>query len=241
MPAHSSEREISDSEGDASQVETQKRKHSIFSHFPKDRNCGTRLRTKITRVPCRRRDEGSIPRAEKFGNLITADQKVLNEGCESRHNHKYAVVVRDLAKSLKLLKRKIHWNLANPVKNYHGLLTPYRSETNGIAERAIRRVTKGTSAVLLQSELDDKWRSDSMECCCYLRNVQDLLADGKTLYERRFGESFKGPIIPSGAQVEYLPNSKGDKARIHQFGIKVLLGFLKDLLRSRRSFGNETF
>ena len=35
-----------------------------------------------------------------------------------------------------------------------------------------------------------------MKCCCYLRNVQDLLADGKTPYERRFGESFKGPIIP---------------------------------------------
>ena len=36
----------------------------------------------------------------------------------------------------------------------------------------------------------------SMECCCYLRDVQDLLADGKTPYERRFGEPFKGPIIP---------------------------------------------
>ena len=66
-----------------------------------------------------------------------------------------------------------------------------------------------------------------MECCCYLRNVQDLLADGKTPHERRFGESFKGPIIPSGAQVEYLPNSKGDTARIHQFGKKVFPGFLK--------------
>ena len=39
VPAHPSEREISDSEGDASKVETQKRKHSIYTHFPKDRNC----------------------------------------------------------------------------------------------------------------------------------------------------------------------------------------------------------
>ena len=37
--AHFSEREISDSEGDASKVETQKRKHCIYTHFPKDRNC----------------------------------------------------------------------------------------------------------------------------------------------------------------------------------------------------------
>ena len=33
------QREISDSEGDASKVETQKRKHSIYTHFPEDRNC----------------------------------------------------------------------------------------------------------------------------------------------------------------------------------------------------------
>ena len=64
-----------------------------------------------------------------------------------------------------------------------------------------------------------------MECYCYLRNVQDLLADGKTPYERRFGESFKGPIIPFGAQVGYLPNSERDKARIHQCGKNVLRNF----------------
>ena len=29
--------------------------------------------------------------------LITADHKVLSEGCESRNNHRYAVVVQDLA------------------------------------------------------------------------------------------------------------------------------------------------
>ena len=32
----------------------------------------------------------------------------------------------------------------------HSFSTPHRSETNGIAERAVRRVKKGTSAVLLQ-------------------------------------------------------------------------------------------
>ena len=73
----------------------------------------------------------------------------------------------------------------------HRISTPHRSETNGIAERAVRRVKEGTSAVLLQSGLDEKSCSDSMECCCYLRNVQDLLAYGKTPYERRCGESFK--------------------------------------------------
>ena len=33
----------------------------------------------------------------KFGDLIAADHKVLSENCESRNNHRYAVVVQDLA------------------------------------------------------------------------------------------------------------------------------------------------
>ena len=52
-----------------------------------------------------------------------------------------------------------------------------------------------------------------MECNCYLRNVQDLLADGETLYEQRFGESFKGPVIPFGALVEYIPTSERETKR----------------------------
>ena len=34
--------------------------------------------------------------------------------------------------------------------------TPHRSETNGIAERAVRRVKEGPSTVLLQSGLDEQ-------------------------------------------------------------------------------------
>ena len=34
--------------------------------------------------------------------------------------------------------------------------TPHRSETNGIAERAVRRVKEGTSAALLQSGLTER-------------------------------------------------------------------------------------
>ena len=36
-------------------------------------------------------------------------------------------------------------------------------------------------------------------------NVQDLLADGKTLYERRFGEPFDGPVIPFDSMVVKAP------------------------------------
>ena len=106
----------------------------------------------------------------------------------------------------------------------HCTSTPHRSETNGIAERAVRRVKEGTSAVLLQSGLDEKWWAGSMECYCYLRNIQDLLSDGKTPYERRFGEPFNGPVMPFGAMVEYHPISSKDISRLHHFGPKVLPG-----------------
>ena len=39
----------------------------------------------------------SLPRAEHFGGLITAEHKVLSEESESRNNHRCAVVVQDLA------------------------------------------------------------------------------------------------------------------------------------------------
>ena len=56
--------------------------------------------------------------------------------------------------------------------------TLHRSETNGVAEGAVRRVKGGTSTVLLQFGFDEQWWPDSMEWYCFLRNIQDLLEDG---------------------------------------------------------------
>ena len=170
-------------------------KHSVYTHVPKDRNCEICQRTKITRAPCRRRIGRVVPRAENFGDLITADHKFLGEGCESRHNHRYAIVVQDLAtqwiqsypcktktsqETQGSLQKFLEPN-RNPRVIYtddnldfgkacedlswnHCTSTPHRSETNVIAERAVRRVKEGNSAVLLQSGLDENWWADSMEC-----------------------------------------------------------------------------
>ena len=230
-------------------------KHSVFSHFPEDRNCEICKRTKITRVPCRRHNGGAVPRAGNVGDLIDADHKVFSEICESRNNHRYAVVIQDLAtqwiqsypcktktsqetqrslqkfleperkpkvihtdNSLEVGKacEDLSWNQCTSMA--------HRSETNGIAERAVRRVKEGTSAVLWQSGLNESWWSDSMDCFSCLRNVTDLLSDGKTPYERRFGQPCEGPIIPFSSLVKYHPKTAKDQSRIHQFGKKVLLG-----------------
>ena len=55
------------------------------------------VRTKITMAPCRRRNGEAVPRAENFGDLITADDKVFSESCEARNYHRCAIVVQDLA------------------------------------------------------------------------------------------------------------------------------------------------
>ena len=39
----------------------------------------------------------SVPTAELFGDLITADQQVLIEDSESQNNRRFAVAVQDLA------------------------------------------------------------------------------------------------------------------------------------------------
>ena len=63
-----------------------------------------------------------------------------------------------------------------------------------------------------------------MECCAYLRNVTDLLSDGKTPCERRFGQPCKGPMIPFGSLHEYHPITAKGQSRIHQFGKKISPG-----------------
>ena len=74
-----------------------------------------------------------------------------------------------------------------------------------------------------------------MECYTYLRNVTDLLSDGKTPYERRSGQP--GPIIPFGSLVEYHPITAKDQSRIHQFGKSCS----SDMHCTRGEFGKVTY
>ena len=66
-----------------------------------------------------------------------------------------------------------------------------------------------------------------MECCCHQRNVQDLLADGKTLHGRRFGESFKGPIIPFRVMAERRIEIQANRKSINLQDQKMRLEHIK--------------
>ena len=116
-------------------------------------------------------------------------ERTLLKFLEPSHGPK--VVYTDNSLELRKPCEYLSWN--------HRTSTPHRSETNGIAERAVRRVKECTSAVWLQSGLDERWPG-SMECYCVLRNVQDFLTDGETPLEQwlniiRFHRKVKQEII----------------------------------------------
>ena len=85
---------------------------------------------------------------------------------------------------------------------------------------------KAHPPILLQSGLDEKWWAHSHSVHRYQSNVQNLVLDGKTPYERRLGERFCGAIvfIPFGSMSECHPISAKGARRLHQFGQRVLSG-----------------
>ena len=215
-------------------------KHNVHTHFPKDRNCEICKRTNITRAPCRRRIGGAVPRAENFGDLITADHKVLSESCEFRNNHRHAIVVQDLAtqwiqsypcktKTSQETQRSLRTFLEpnrKPKVTYtnnslefgkacddlswnHCTSTPHRSQTNGIAERAVLRV-RGTwvngGRIL--------W---NVTAICETSKISCLMGR----HRMKGGIFLHGPVILFGAMVKYHQISAKDQSRLHQLEARV--------------------
>ena len=109
-------------------------------------------------------------------------------------------------KSVALIKacQDLQWN--------HDTSTPHRSETNKVEERTVLRVKASTSLALVHGGFPDGGR----ECHCYLRHVHDKMADGKTDFEKRFGNECDGPHIPY-------------KPRTHQIGKENAEGIISTL------------
>ena len=129
-------------------MDTQKRMRSVHAYY-------------------RKNQKRSILGTEKYGDLIAAEHKVLNEGRESRNNHRYAVVVHVLATQWNPFQTKTSQETEKNLRKFpepsqkpqvintdnllefgghcgelswnHRTTTLHRSETSGIAERAVRR------------------------------------------------------------------------------------------------------
>ena len=100
----------------------------------------------------------------------------------------------------------------------HDVSTPQRPETNGAAERAVRRTCDGTRASLLQSGLHHRWWKDSVKTYNQLPCFSNKVRDGKTPYELRHKTLFKGQLIPFGCAVSYKPSSFREFPQTQKFG-----------------------
>ena len=117
---------------------------------------------------------------KKAQEIIRRSHRLLTSWSRTQNHH-----VVYTSNSLEFIKscKYVIWN--------HGRSTPHKTETNGTAKGALRRIKEGTSSVLVQSSLHASWWREATECLRYLRNTQELLADGTTLHERRFDTSIR--------------------------------------------------
>ena len=174
--------------------------HSVKTHFPKDGNCEICQRIKITRAPCRRRIGGAVPRAEIFGDFITADHKILSEGCESRNNHRYAIVVQDLAtqwlqscpcksKTSQETQRSLH-KFLEPDRKHRVIYTDNSSEFCKACEGIIvrRHHTDRKQVISLKEQYAESKKAPLPYCC----NQVWIKIGGQVLWNvTPFCETFK--------------------------------------------------
>lgn len=154
--------------------------------------------------------QGYPAKTKNADDARIAFEKIL--GPELRAKHVYTDNSKEFERALKDLKLP------------HDTSTPYRPQTNGVAERAVRRVKEGTIVQILQSGFNEEWWHKAVTVYCFLRNITDKIVGGQTPWFKRFGKDFDGPRIPMGAEIKYKPISKNDLKRTHKFGDKRLRG-----------------
>ena len=222
-------------------------KHSIYTHFPKDPNCDICLKTKITRASCRRRTGTVVPREENFGNLISADHKILSEESESRetrNNHRHAVVVQDLA---------TQWLQSYPCKTKTSQETQKRAWWSSWSRRGNQKsftltipwhlaslVRNYPGIIVRQSHTDQKpmgllkeqfaeWKKAPLRYCCnqvWTVNGGRIPWNATAICEIYKISCLMGKLHTKDALENPLKDqsSRLIQSRIHQFGKKVLLG-----------------
>ena len=78
----------------------------------------------------------------------------------------------------------------------------YVSKTNAMAERSIRSVIDGTRVNLEQAGLHHQYWAHAARHACMANNIVDT-REGSSPWSLRFGEKFKGPLVPFGLRIDY--------------------------------------
>ena len=144
-----------------------------FSMKTKSRDCGTYMQWSCKFWWC---NGFTVVHAKrnlpKTSREVSEDSSVQKENPRSR----FAVAALELREACE----ELNWSRERS--------TPRRSHTNRSAERVARRKTEGLH--------------EATECHGYLRNAQELVADGQTRYERRINSPLDALIFPIWSVVE---------------------------------------
>ena len=109
----------------------------------------------------------------------------------------------------------------------HCKSTPHRSETNGIADRVVRRIKEGTFASGVAIRLGRKMVGGFHGMLLLSAERTSLLFGmGRHHLKGDVENHSEGPSSDCGSMVEHDPISAEDQPRLQQFGEKVLLGII---------------
>ena len=104
--------------------------------------------------------------------------------------------------------------LIKPVKDMltpHGKSTPYRHQSNGYAERTVRKVVEGARTLLGHAGLPSRFWTFAVIFFCFMHNT--AMRDGDSPWNLRHGSGhFVGPRMPFGCLVDFLPKPDSIKA-----------------------------
>ena len=87
----------------------------------------------------------------------------------------------------------------------HDISTPYRPHTNGVAERAARRVKEGTYCSLNHLGRAVQLWPEAMASYCFMRNIAGIQKDGLPPTSPSFSRNSKDSLCPSAQKLNTNP------------------------------------
>ena len=93
---------------------------------------------------------------------------------ETKHGFKRFLGPQQLPEHVYTDGSKEFENACKDLGYLHDVSTPHAPETNGIIERANRRIIEGTSCALSQSGLTTEWWEEAQDCCFLWKLYRNL-------------------------------------------------------------------
>ena len=118
------------------------------------------------------------------------------------------------------------------------LSLPGRPQSNGVAERAVRKVLEGVRSLLDASGLPLAFWAYAALHFCHSHNIE--MIDGDSAWNRRHGKGhFSGLQVPFGAKVEFKPAPTQSQKRT-KFETKSMPGVFLGYKLQQGGYGETT-